>query len=78
MKIVLAGTYREFRQWCQDNGLDHRRQVCITPDSTPDKLLGFRYSMSDVVRVGTWSLSRGVGEMAALVRARALPEPEES
>lgn len=70
-KIVLAGTYEQFRRWCRDNDLDHRKQVCVTSESDIPKILGLRFSAADVVYAGTWG--ELPASLRALVQQRAMP-----
>jgi hypothetical protein len=59
---VLAGTYRQFRWWCEETGFPHQGRVFIDQhgerwqaiycDTYGRQLCGIRYDA--FIRVGTW------------------------
>ena len=49
-KVVICGSYRQFREWCRENGVHDR--MAIYPDF-PEKLYGLELKKEDIVYYGT-------------------------
>lgn len=54
-KIVICGSYEEFRQWCRDNDLPESHAVYA--DSN-ERIMGLELKEEDIVKTGRYWLSK--------------------
>ncbi len=54
MKVVIAGNYREYRDWLRENNLCERDARYIDCN---EKLMGLELAAEDVIKTGQWWLS---------------------
>ena len=50
-KVVIAGNYRQYVNWCRENNLQLRDAFYI---DRIDQLFGLELAADDIVKVGTW------------------------
>lgn len=62
MKVVVGGTYRDYKEWLRDNKVSERDAIYV---NHPDKLMGLELKPEDVVRLGYMSPA-----MEALLKTR--------
>lgn len=48
--VVVGGTYRHFRQWCQENKVAERDAIHVGVEI--ERLLGLEIKQEDIVRLG--------------------------
>jgi len=62
MKVVVGGTYRDYREWLSDNQVSERDAIFI---DRAEKLMGLELKEADIVRLGYMS-----PEMEMLLKTR--------
>lgn len=67
MKIILAGTYEQYMDWCRIHEESPRN--CLYLDD-PIKLMGLYFSENDVRRVGTYYSLKNIYEIECEIAYR--------
>lgn len=57
-KLVLAGSFQQFRIWLRKNGFTEKDARYI---NRPEQLLGWRATDAELIRTGTWTQNPCVG-----------------
>lgn len=62
-RVIIAGSYREFVFWCDQNGMspkDHRNIMYV---SEPEQLCGLQFKREQVIRTGTYFMRDDINEI---------------